>query len=130
MDKNFEKVKNYILDLEYAIVSENVGEALLVISKEEAGIVNMIVDCEDSILIIEQQLFDFKAVNESKLLKLLQMNRKIVHGAFVIDDTGKKVIFRDTLQLESLDLNELAASINSLEMLLAEYGNDIIELAK
>lgn len=130
MDANFEKVRNYILEMEYEISAENIKESLFVINKAESGIVNMIVDCEDSILIIEQFLFELKNTTVDKLKRLLQMNRSIIHGAFVLDETGTKVIFRDTLQLENLDYNELEASINSLELLLAEKGNEIIELAK
>ncbi len=62
--------------------------------------------------------------------ELLQKNRDIVHGAFVLDETGEKIIFRDTLQIENLDQNELEGSINSLTLLLSEYGNRLIELSK
>jgi hypothetical protein len=61
---------------------------------------------------------------------LLQKNRDIIHGAFVLEETGEKVIFRDTLQLENLDLNELEASLNSLGLLLSEYADKIIEFSK
>ena len=53
-----------------------------------------------------------------------------MHGAFVLDETGQKVIFRDTLQLENLDLNELEASINSLSLLLSEYSEQILNFSK
>jgi hypothetical protein len=62
--------------------------------------------------------------------RLLQMNRTLVHGAFVLDEEGKKVIFRDTLQLENLDKNELESSINALSIALAEYAGELIEFSK
>jgi hypothetical protein len=62
--------------------------------------------------------------------ELLKKNRDIVHGAFVLNETGDKVIFRDTLQLESLDLNELEGSINSLSLLLSEYSEELIKFSK
>ena len=68
--------------------------------------------------------------NETIYRSLLQKNRDIIHGAFVLDATGEKVIFRDTLQLENLDLNEIEASLNSLGLLLSEYSNQIIEFSK
>jgi len=61
---------------------------------------------------------------------LLQKNREIVHGAFSLDETGKKLLFRDTLQIENLDLNELEGSINSLKLLMAEYSEHLLEFAK
>lgn len=130
MELSREKVKNYLLELDYTIVHENVSEELFVIEDKESGIVNMIVDCEDEILIIEQHLFDVKSDNLDMFKLLLQKNREIIHGAFVLDDSGKKVIFRDTLQLESLDINELQASIKSLELMLSEFGDTIISFAK
>jgi len=62
--------------------------------------------------------------------RLLQMNRTLVHGAFVLDEEGTKVIFRDTLQLENLDKNELEGSINALSIALAEYAGELIEFSK
>jgi hypothetical protein len=61
---------------------------------------------------------------------LLKMNRALVHGAFALDEAGKKVIFRDTLQLDNLDLNELEASIDALSMGLAEFGGKLLEYVK
>ncbi len=75
-------------------------------------------------------LFDISANNNSGLKFLLEANRNIIHGAFVLNETGEKVIFRDTLQIENLDLNELEASINSLSLLLSEYSNELIKISK
>ena len=130
MSEHFNKVKNYLLDLEYRIVSEDISEELFIVEKEEDGIANVIVDCEDSILIIEGLLFELKKGSEDIYKSLLVMNRQIVHGAFVLDEEGKKVIFRDTLQLENLDLNELESSLNSLKLLLSEYSDQLIEFSK
>jgi hypothetical protein len=67
---------------------------------------------------------------ESLFKRLLQMNRTLVHGAFVLNDEGTKIIFRDTLQLENLDKNELEGSINALSIALAEYAGELIEFSK
>lgn len=61
---------------------------------------------------------------------LLQKNRDIIHGAFVLDESGSKVIFRDTLQIENIDLNELEGTLNSLSLLLSEYSDHIIKFSK
>tara|TARA_Y100000768_G_C23850511_1_gene620718 strand:+ start:286 stop:684 length:399 start_codon:yes stop_codon:yes gene_type:complete len=131
MDQHFEKVKAYLLDLEFTILKEDKGESLFVVENEETGIANLILDCEeDTILIIEGVLFEVNAKPADMLEKLLKKNREIIHGAFALDETGTKVLFRDTLQLENLDLNELEASLNSLELLLSEYAVEIVEFAK
>jgi hypothetical protein len=130
MENNFEKVKNYLLDLEYNIITEDKAEELIVIENVEAGISNLIVDCEDPILILELHLFDLQNGSEGTLRRFLQMNREIIHGAISMDETGKKVILRDTLQLENLDLNELQGTLNSFEVFLSENANELISISK
>jgi hypothetical protein len=130
MSEYFNKVKEYLIDLEYRIISEDTAEELVVIEKEEDGISNVVIDCEDSIVIIEGLLFEMKSGSEEIFKSLLKKNRELIHGAFVLDESGKKVIFRDTLQLSSLDLNELEASLNSLKLLLSEYSEELIEFSK
>lgn len=71
-----------------------------------------------------------KEKSQALFEELLKKNREIIHGAFVLDETGTKVLFRDTLQLENLDLNELEGTLNSLELLLSEYASQIIEFSK
>lgn len=125
----FNKVKEYLLELEYTIVSEDLSEELFVVEKEEAGISQLIVDCEEPILIVEYPLFEIKNDSAELYKELLAKNRDIIHGAFALAE-GNTLVFRDTLQLENLDVNELDGTLESLEMLLAEYGDRIIEISK
>ncbi|WP_338793152.1 molecular chaperone Tir [Bernardetia sp. Wsw4-3y2] len=130
MKDHFQIVKDYLLELGYDITAEDAEEQLFIINDEEEGIRNLVVDCEDPILIIEQYILELKHVDEKTLTRLLQKNREIVHGAFSLDETGRKLLFRDTLQIENLDLNELEGSINSLKLLMAEYSEHLLEFAK
>ena len=76
-------------------------------------------------------MFNLKNDNDGMISKqLLQKNRDMVHGAFVLDDSGEKVIFRDTLQIENLDLNEIEGSLTSLSLLLSEFAEKIITFSK
>jgi len=130
MKTQFEKIKNYLLDLGYNITLENKEDEIFVINNEDLGFNNLVIGCASPLLIIEQYLFDISPNNNSGLKFLLETNRNIIHGAFVLNETGEKVIFRDTLQVENLDLNELEASINSLSLLLSEYSNELIKISK
>ncbi|MBO4244044.1 MAG: YbjN domain-containing protein, partial [Bacteroidales bacterium] len=120
---------NYLLDLEYTIEKEDEKTGMFTISKEDEGIVNMIIVCADPIVILEQPLFKLKSESLSTYNQLLQKNRDIIHGAFALNENDE-VIFRDTLQLENLDLNEIEGSINSLTILLSEYSDKIVEFSK
>tara|TARA_B100002049_G_scaffold91031_1_gene67087 strand:+ start:354 stop:746 length:393 start_codon:yes stop_codon:yes gene_type:complete len=130
MENHFSKIKSFLLDLEYTIIKENAEEQLFVAENLEAGITNLIIDCEDPLLIIEVYLFEIKNKNINTIESLLIKNRDIIHGAFALDESGKKVFFRDTLQLENLDFNELQATLYSLEILLSEYVDNIIAFSK
>lgn len=114
------KVKNYLIDLGYEITQEFPEDQMFIINNEDNGVNNMILDCEDDLLIIEQKLLEV-AVDSPELYKaLLQANRNLVFGAFVLDETAKHLIFRDTLALENLDSNELEGSLSSLALGLVE----------
>ena len=124
---NLKLVKGYLSDLGLAISKEVTEEQLVIVDDESRGLKNLVIDCEDSILILEQFIILLKNAKEGVFKRLLQMNRTLVHGAFVLDDSGERVIFRDTLQLQHLDLNELEGSINALSLALAENANELIQ---
>ncbi len=131
MSEHFKKVKDYLQELGFSPIREIESEELVVIEDEDQGIKNLVIDCEYPILILEQFIFELKQDTPSQILKrLLQMNRNLVHGAFAIDDSGTKVLFRDTLQLQNLDLNEIEASINALSVAMAENSVEIVKFAK
>ncbi len=130
MNDHFEKVRNYLLDLEYDILQENEEDGVFWVNNEDAGIHNLVIGCLDPILVMEQFLFEIKNDSKEIYRQLLIKNRDIIHGAFVLDETGKKVIFRDTLQLENLDMNELEGTLNSLSLLMSEYSDELIKFSK
>ena len=130
MNNHFNKTKNFLLDLNFTISKEIESDGIFIIEKENFGIKNLIIGVAYPILIMEQFIFKVTQPSEAMFRALLQKNRDIVHGAFVLDETGERVIFRDTLQLENLDPNELEASLNSLSLLLSEYSEEIIHFSK
>jgi hypothetical protein len=130
MERSFIKVKNYLIELKCHITFEDEPDGIIIIDNKERGINKLVLGCADPLLIMEQFLFELKADNADVFKSLLIKNRDIVHGAFVLDETGTKVIFRDTLQIENLDLNEVEGSINSLGLLLSEFSNQIIKFSK
>mgnify|MGYP001545007501 CR=1 FL=1 len=129
MSDYFSKVKGFLHELRYSIVDENEADGMFIIDNEEEGVKNMIIVVEDPIIIMEQLIFKMKSDDVNIYKSLLQKNQDILHGAFVLSEDGKSVLFRDTLQVENLDLNELAGSLNSLSLLMGEYGEQIIKFS-
>ncbi|MDF9795655.1 hypothetical protein OKW21_000918 [Catalinimonas alkaloidigena] len=129
MNPSFTKVKNYLTELNYEIVEESEKEGILIIDNEDTGVSHMVLCCADPILIMEQYLCEIKQLSLETYRMLLQKNRDIIHGAFALDISGTKLIFRDTLVLETLDLDELESTFNSLGLLLSEFTQQIIEIS-
>ncbi|WP_026703880.1 YbjN domain-containing protein [Flavobacterium soli] len=130
MKNYFDTVKNYLQALQLDIKHENQKEGIFIVSNEQDGILNLIICVAHPIVIFEQFIFEIKNPQNEVYKALLQKNRDIIHGAFVLDDSGRKVIFRDSLQLENLDQNEFGATLNSLSLLLSEYSEQIINFSK
>ncbi len=129
MKEKFEQVKEYLDEMGITIVREDAEEHLVVVENEEDGIKNLVIDCEDPILVMEQVIMRIQSGSETFYKRLLQMNRELVHGAFVLDDSGEILLFRDTLQLENLDFNELEGSVQALSLALSEYGGELLKHA-
>jgi len=130
MKEHFERVKGYLYELNLPIIHEDQEEELVIVEDEEKGLKNLIIDCEYPILVIEQVIMDVPKNPGDFFKRLLQINRTLIHGAFVLDEEAKKVIFRDTLQLEHLDKNELEGSINALSLALVENGEEFLKYSK
>lgn len=130
MKNHYNITRDFLLELNFDISREDKEDCILVVQKESAGIRNLILGVAPPILILEQFIFRINNQSEKIFKSLLQKNRDIIHGAFVLDETGEKVIFRDTLQIENMDVNELEGSLNSLSLLMSEYSDNIIEFSK
>jgi hypothetical protein len=126
----FRKIESFISRLGYSVICQDEKEGIFLIESEQDGIKNLIIGVAPPILIMEQYIFTLQSDSAEILKSLLQKNRDIIHGAFALDEEGRKVIFRYTLQIEHLDINELEGAFNSLGLLLSEYYEQIIEFSK
>ena len=127
---DLEKVKDFLLDMGFVMSHEESQEELVVIDDEDRGIKNLVIDCEAPILILEQVIMSMPESSSDFCKRLLQINRTLVHGAFVLNEEGTTLLFRDTLQLENLDRNELEGSIDALSLAMAEYGGELVSFAR
>lgn len=124
----FENLKTMVEELGYSLEKEDPAEELFMISDEANGINSLVIDCEDPILIFEMIVMPYS--EHINAVRLLQMNREMVHGAFVIDEKKENVIWRDTLQMENLDSNELQGTLNALSLAMNENAEELIQLSK
>lgn len=127
---DFQTVKSYVQELHLVIVSEEPVQQILVVEDHERGINNLVIDCEEPILIFEQMVLAVPTNPGDMFRRLLQMNRTLVHGAFALTEDGKRVLFRDTLRLENLDLNEVQGTIEALSLAMAEHAAELIAFSQ
>ena len=131
MSENFDKVKDFVLDLGFQIDEEIPEEEIVIIHDEERGIRNLVIDCEEDVLVLEQPIVPLAPGVDAQVYKrILQMNRELIYGSFVLNEEGDTLIFRNTLALENLDLNELESSINALSLGLAENGKELLSFTQ
>jgi len=123
----FQDVKRMVLDLGLTIKDEIPEEEMLIVDDEDRGIKNMVIDCEGEILIIEQPI---GKVKEMYYGWFLEKNRELPFGAFALDKENDMIVFRQTLRLDTLDVEELESTINSIEMFLAEHGDELLKILK
>ena len=127
MSDVLDQVRDYVLELGLAIESEIPEEEILIVNDEERAISHLVIDCEDTILVLEQLIVQLpSAVDSSVYKRLLQINRTLIFGAFVLNEAGNTLVYRNTLALENLDLNELEGTLNALTLALAENGEELL----
>lgn len=126
----FEQIRQHLHDLGSRVEYTDAGRGIFVVSKPELGISQLVIGCADPLLILEQHLLTLPEPTLRIYQRLLQKNRDIIHGAFVLDESGRRVIFRDTLQIATLDRDELDACFNSLGLLLSEFATELIAFSK
>ncbi len=131
MSAHFDKVKDYVLELGFQIDEEIPAEEIVIIHDEERGIRNLVIDCEEDVLVLEQLIMPLDWGTAAEVYRrILQMNRELVFGAFVLNEEGDNLLFRNTLALANLDLNELESTINALSLGLAENGEEFLSFAQ
>jgi|TARA_Y100000589_G_scaffold329056_1_gene374649 hypothetical protein len=127
MSDVLDQVRDYVLELGLAIESEIPEEEILIVNDEERAISHLVIDCEDTILVLEQLIVQLpSAVDSSVYKRLLQINRTLIFGAFALNEEGNTLVYRNTLALENLDLNELEGTLNALTLALAENGEELL----
>jgi len=127
---DFDTVKRFLHELQLVIIDEDPTEGMVVVEDEERGLKHLILNCDDPILIFEQRILDVPTLPGELFQRLLQMNRTLVHGAFVLDEAGKSILLHDTLVLAHIDLNEVQGTIDAFSLALAEHGQELIAFSR
>lgn len=124
-----DKVLAFIQEAGYEVRYRDDASGILKIGNEKDGISQVILGVVPPILIIECFLFSINYDSLEIYKALLQKNRDMLHGAFVLNEDANKILYRYTIQIENLDYNEFEAALNALSLMLHEYSNQILKFS-
>lgn len=123
-----EDLESYLIhmDLDW----EEVDDGMYLVQGRNSGL-PMVVHHADNLLLIRLKVMDMPASTPSEAdfyRTLLELNATdVVHGAYGIEDG--ELILSDTLELETLDLHEMRASMESIELAATSHMERIRSMA-
>ena len=114
-----EKVEGYLVKL--SLTFQEAGTGSWVVRDAEKGINDLLVILADPLVMLRINVMEVPATGREKLFEeLLRLNATdMVHGAYALD--GKNVVIIDTLEADTLDLEEFQASIDAIGLALAQH---------
>jgi hypothetical protein len=114
-----EKIEGYLVKL--SLTFQEAGAGSWVVRDAEKGIDNLLVILADPLVILRINVMEAPAAGREKLFEeLLRLNATdMVHGAYAVD--GKNVVIVDTLEADTLDLEEFQASLDAIGLALAQH---------
>ncbi len=114
------------MELEY----DEVDEGMFLVQGRNSGF-PVVVHHADALLLIRMKVMDLPASMDDEVgffRTLLELNATdVVHGAYGLEDG--ELILSDTLELETLDFDELRASTESIELAATSHMERIRALA-
>ena len=114
-----EKVEAALVKLSLSF--REAGPGTWVVSDEELGLEALVVQLADPLVILRTHVMKVPPTGREKLFaELLRLNASdMAHGAYAVD--GDSVIIIDTLEADTMDLEELQASVDAIGLALAQH---------
>ena len=114
-----EKLEGYLVRL--SLTFQHAGNGTWVVREPEKGLGNLFVIMAEPLVVLRLTVMTAPKQRRAELFEeLLHLNATdMVHGAYALD--GDNIIIVDTLEGETLDLDELQASIDAIGMAVAQH---------
>ncbi len=119
MTNTKEKIEGYLMKLSLSF--QEAGTNSWIVRDPEKGIENLLIMVVETHVIVRTDVMAVPTDGKTELLEeLLKLNAtEMVHGAYGID--GKKIVIIDTLDLDTMDLEELESAIDAVGLATAEH---------
>ena len=114
-----DKLEGYFIDLN--VQYDQKEDNLWVISDDERSLQNVLVTIDDPLVTITVNVMEVPGSNKEQFFeKLLTLNASdMIHGAYAIE--GGNVVLIDTLEGETMDIEELQASLDGIGFALSQH---------
>lgn len=114
--RNASDIESYLLKME--LQAEELREGTWVV--HESGI-DIMLTLAGPVLVFRVKLMEVPRHNREELFRaLLELNAtEMMHGAYGVE--GDSIVISDALQMENLDYNEFAATIDDISLAVASH---------
>jgi hypothetical protein len=114
-----DRIESYLVKLSLSF--QEAGAGTWVVRDAQKGLENLLVILSEPLVILRIQVMEAPPTAREKLFEeLLKLNATdMVHGAYALD--GKNIIIVDTLEADTMDIEEFEASIDAIGMALAQH---------
>ena len=108
---------------------EQKTDDIFLVNEPESGL-NVVIDVEEKTIIFMIEIHrGIESISQELGELLLKINNdSAVHGAYGFDSKQNIIVFKDVLEIENLDQNELEASIISMILTVAKSIEEISKL--
>lgn len=120
MPKGNEDIQSYLMKMDLVYEEPREGTWLV---KGLDGVDNILITLAGPVLVFRVKIMDVPLQHREELFRtLLELNAtEMMHGAYGVE--GDAVVISDALQLENLDYNEFAATVDDITLAVASHHN-------
>ncbi len=113
------KIESYLINL--GITYEEIGENTWILNDPQNGLEQVAVAVNEPLVVVRVKVMNVPdSKREEFFLKLLQINGSdLIHGAYAIVEND--VILIDTLNYETMDLEDFQATLDAISLALTEH---------
>ena len=113
-----DKIERYMINL--SLTYEELGENIWLIEDPEKGLGHVFVYADDPLVTLRAKVMDLPDKDrESFFEELVRLKNEMIHGAYALEQNN--VVLVDTLESETMDLEEFRASLEAIGLALAQH---------
>ncbi len=103
-----------------SLTYEELGESIWLVEDPEKGLGHVFVYADEPLVTFRAKVMEMPGENrESFFEELLRLNNEMIHGAYALEENN--VVLVDTLESETMDLEEFRASLEAIGLALAQH---------